>query len=249
MDLGIGGRVALITGASGDIGRAIACRFLTLGAHVAVGDLHPDERLTEELAVLSSSKGRVLAVHLDVTNRKSAEEAVQRTVEYYGKLDVLVNNAGIADRHHISELTDEAWDRVLDVNLRGAFLMTRAALAHMMPRREGWIVNVASVSAKSGATDANYVASKAGLIGFTKAVAKDVAPYGIYVNAVAPGLVDTAMARAMDPDRRQRMLDNTPLGRMATPEEVANVVAFLASPLASYIVGATIDVNGGLLMD
>jgi len=244
VDLGIVGRVALITGGSGDIGRAIARRFLTLGAHVALGDLQPDERLVGEL----SSESSVLAVELDVTSRESAEAAVQRTVEHYGKLDVLVNNAGIADRHHISEMTDEAWDRVLDVNLRGAFLMTRAALAHMMPRREGWIVNVASVSAKSGATDANYVASKAGLIGFTKAVARDVAPYGIYVNAVAPGLVDTAMAQAMEPGRRQRMLDNTPLGRMATPEEVANVVAFLASPLASYVVGATIDVNGGLLM-
>ena len=244
MDLGIGGRVALITGGSGDIGRAIARRFLTLGAHVALGDLHPDERLVEEFA----AEGRVLAVRLDVTDRQSAEAAVQRTVEHYGRLDVLVNNAGVADRHHISEMTDEAWDRVLDVNLRGAFLMTRAALAHMMPRREGWIVNVASVGGKSGATDANYVASKAGLIGFTKAVARDVAAQGIYVNAVAPGLVDTTMAQAMEPCRRQRMLDNTPLGRMATPEEVANVVAFLASPLASYIVGATIDVNGGLLM-
>ena len=244
MDLGIGGRVALITGGSGDIGRAIARRFLTLGAHVALGDLRPDERLVGGL----TSEGRVLAVELDVTDRDSAEAAVRRTVEHYGKLDVLVNNAGIADRHHVAEMTDEAWDRVLDVNLRGAFLMTRAALAHMMPRREGWIVNVASVSAKSGATDANYVASKAGLIGLTKAVARDVAAQGIYVNAVAPGLVDTTMAQAMEPGRRQRMLDNTPLGRMATPEEVANVVAFLASPLASYIVGATIDVNGGLLM-
>jgi len=245
MDLGIGGRVALITGGSGEVGRAIARRFLTLGAHVALGDLRPDERLVGELR----AEGRVLAVQLDVTDRESVEAAAQRTVEHYGKLDVLVNNAGIADRHHISEMTDEAWDRVLDVNLRGAFLMTRAALAHMLPRREGWIVNVASVSAKSGATDANYVASKAGLVGFTKAVARDVAPYGIYVNAVAPGLVDTAMAAAMEPGRRQRMLDNTPLGRMASPDEVANVVAFLASPLASYIVGATIDVNGGLLMD
>ena len=244
MDLGIDGRVALITGGSGDIGRAIARRFLTLGAQIALGDLQPDERLVGELA----SEGRVLAVQLDVTDRESVEAAVRRTVEHHGKLDVLVNNAGIADRHRISEMTDDAWDRVLDVNLRGAFLMTRAALAHMIPRRQGWIVNVASVSAKSGATDANYVASKAGLIGFTKSVARDVAPYGIYVNAVAPGLVDTTMARAMEPGRRQRMLDNTPLGRMATPEEVANVVAFLASPLASYIVGATIDVNGGLLM-
>ena len=118
----------------------------------------------------------------------------------------------------------------------------------MMPRREGWIVSIASVGGKSGATDANYVASKAGLIGFTKAVARDVAPYGIYVNAVAPGPVDTTMVRAMNPERLQRMLDNTPLGRLATPEEVANVVAFLVSPLASYIVGATIDVNGGLFM-
>lgn len=244
MDLGIGGRVVLVTGGSGDIGRAIARRFLTLGAHVALGDLQPDERLVGEL----SSESSVLAVELDVTSRESAEAAVRRTVEHYGKLDVLVNNAGIADRHHISEMTDEAWDRVLDVNLRGAFLMTRAALAHMMPRREGWIVSIASVGGKSGATDANYVASKAGLIGFTKAVARDVAPYGIYVNAVAPGPVDTTMVRAMNPERLQRMLDNTPLGRLATPEEVANVVAFLASPLASYIVGATIDVNGGLLM-
>ena len=244
MDLGIGGRVVLVTGGSGDIGRAIARRFLTLGAHIALGDLQPDERLVGEL----SSESSVLAVELDVTSRESAEAAVQRTVEHYGKLDVLVNNAGIADRHHISEMTDEAWDRVLDVNLRGAFLMTRAALAHMMPRREGWIVSIASVGGKSGATDANYVASKAGLIGFTKAVARDVAPYGIYVNAVAPGPVDTTMVRAMNPERLQRMLDNTPLGRLATPEEVANVVAFLASPLASYIVGATIDVNGGLLM-
>jgi 3-oxoacyl-[acyl-carrier protein] reductase len=244
VDLGIAGRVALITGGSGDIGRAIARRFLTLGAHVALGDLQPDERLVGEMG----GEGGVFAVRLDVTNRESAEAAVQRTVDHYGKLDVLVNNAGVADRHHISEMTDEAWERVLDVNLRGAFLMTRAALAHMMPRREGWIVSIASVSAKSGATDANYVASKAGLIGFTKSVARDVAPYGIYVNAVAPGLVDTAMAQAMETGRRQRMLDNTPLGRMATPEEVANVVAFLASPLASYVVGATIDVNGGLLM-
>jgi 3-oxoacyl-[acyl-carrier protein] reductase len=244
VDLGIAGRVALITGGGGDIGRAIARRFLSLGAHVALGDLQPDERLMAELG----GEGRVLAIQLDVTNRESAEAAIGRTVQHYGKLDVLVNNAGIADRHHISEMTDEAWDRVLDVNLRGAFLMTRAALAHMMPRREGWIVNIASVSAKSGATDANYVASKAGLIGLTKAVARDVAPYRVYVNAVAPGLVDTVMAQAMEPGRRQRMLDNTPLGRMATPEEVANVVAFLASPLASYIVGATIDVNGGLLM-
>jgi len=244
VDLGIGGRVVLVTGGSGDIGRAIARRFLTLGAHIALGDLQPDERLVGEL----SSESSVLAVELDVTSRESAEAAVQRTVEHYGKLDVLVNNAGIADRHHISEMTDEAWDRVLDVNLRGAFLMTRAALAHMMPRREGWIVSIASVGGKSGATDANYVASKAGLIGFTKAVARDVAPYGIYVNAVAPGPVDTTMVRAMNPERLQRMLDNTPLGRLATPEEVANVVAFLASPLASYIVGATIDVNGGLLM-
>lgn len=249
MDLGIAGRVVLITGGNGDIGRALARRFLTLGAHVALGDIRPDERLVEELAALSSSKGRVLALQLDVTNRESAEAAVQRTAEHYGKLDVLVNNAGVVDRHHIAEMTDEAWDRVLDVNLRGAFLMTRAALTHMMPRRQGWIVNVASVSAKTGLTDANYVASKAGLIGLTKAVAKDVAPYGIYVNAVAPGLVDTTMVRAMEPGRRQRMLDNTPLGRMATPEEVANVIAFLASPLASSIVGATIDVNGGLLMD
>jgi 3-oxoacyl-[acyl-carrier protein] reductase len=244
MDLDIAGRVVLITGGSGDIGRAIARRFLTLGAHVALGDLRPDERLVGELA----GEGRVLAIQLDVTDRESAEAAVQRTVDHFGQLDVLVNNAGIADRHPISEMTDEAWERVLDVNLRGAFLMTRAALAHMMRRREGWIVNVASVSAKSGATDANYVASKAGLIGLTKTVAREFAPRGITVNAVAPGFIETQMTAVLSAKIREGFLAQIPLGRAGTTEDVAGAVTFLASDQAAYLTGQVLHVSGGMYM-
>jgi len=247
VDLGIAGRTALITGGTGDIGQAIARTFVSLGADVGLLDISLEgvEALVREL----SATGKVIAIEADVRDRQSVERAVKQFVDHYGRVDILVNNAGVAARYHIAQMTEQAWDQVLDINLKGAFLTTQAVLVYMMARQEGWIVNIASVAAKTGHTDANYVASKAGLIGFTKAVAKDLAPHGIYVNAVAPGLVDTRMAQAMDAQRRQRMLDNTPLARMAKPEEVANVVAFLASPLASFIVGATIDVNGGLLMD
>ncbi|MDP2949584.1 MAG: SDR family NAD(P)-dependent oxidoreductase [Chloroflexota bacterium] len=247
MDLGIAGRTVLITGGTGDIGQAIARTFLALGAYVGLLDISLKglEALVREL----SAVGKVMAIEADVSDRQSVERAVKQFVDHYGGIDVLVNNAGVAARYHIAQMTEEAWDQVLDINLKGPFLMTQAVLPYMIPRKRGWVINIASVAAKSGHTDANYVASKAGLIGFTKAVAKDLAPHGIYVNAVAPGLVDTRMAQAMDAERRQRMLDSTPLARMAKPEEVANVVAFLASPLASFIVGATIDVNGGLLMD
>lgn len=247
MDLGLAGRTILITGGAGDIGQAIVRTFLSLGADVGIVDksLQAVEGLVQELA----DKGRVMLIEADVSDRQSAERGVKEFIDRYGRIDVLVNNAGVAARYHIADMTDEAWDHVLDVNLKGAFLMSQAVIRHMMPRGQGWIVNIASAAGKTGQTDANYVASKAGLIGFTKAVAKDLAPHGICVNAVAPGLVDSKMAQAMDAERRQQMINNTPLGRMAKPEEVANVVAFLASPLASFIIGATIDVNGGLLMD
>jgi 3-oxoacyl-[acyl-carrier protein] reductase len=247
VDLGLAGRTILITGGAGDIGQAIARTFLSLGASVGIVDKSVGE--AHGLVRQLPDKERVILIEADVTDRQSAERAATEFIDRYGRIDVLVNNAGVAARYHIAEMTDEAWDQVLDVNLKGAFLMTQTVIRHMMPHRQGWIINIASVAGKTGQTDANYVASKAGLIGFTKAVAKDLAPCGIYVNAVAPGLVDGKMAQAMDAERRQRMIDNTPLGRMAKPEEVANVVAFLASPLASFITGATIDVNGGLLMD
>ena len=242
------GKVAVVTGAGGGIGSAIACRLASSGANIVVNDVD------EPAAALVAEEVGNLGVEAvtndgDVSDLAAMEQMVADAMTRWGRVDIMVNNAGITRDALLMRLSEEDWDRVLAINLKGAFLMTQAVVRHMMPHRRGWIVNIASVAGKTGQTDANYVASKAGLIGFTKAVAKDLAPLGIYVNAVAPGPVDGKMAQAMDAERRQRMIDNTPLGRMAKPEEVANVVAFLASPLASFITGATIDVNGGLLMD
>jgi 3-oxoacyl-[acyl-carrier protein] reductase len=243
----LSGRIALVTGASRGIGRAIAQRLATQGAHVVAAARGENARaVVDEIA---SAGGRAEAVALDVVEPGAAEAAVKAIVEKHGKLDVLVNNAGIARDQLMLRMKRDDWDAVLATNLTAAFALTQAALKPMVKQRGGRIIAISSVVGQSGnAGQANYAASKAGLIGFSKSVALEVASRGITVNVVAPGLIETDMTRAMTEDARQDWETRVPLRRLGTPEDVAAAVCFLASDEASYITGQVVAVNGGLYM-
>lgn len=242
------GKVALVTGGSRGIGRAVALAFAKAGANVSLcaRDLTKAELVAEEARALGVE---ALAVKADISQSAEVEALVQTCLGKFGRLDILVNNAGIVKDALVVRMKDEDWDRVLEVNLRGAFYSIRSALRPMMKQRGGRIINVASVVGVMGNVgQANYVAAKAGLIGLTKAVAKEVAPWGITVNAVAPGFVETDMVASLPEKVRQAYLEQIPLKRLGSPEEVAAVVCFLASDAASYITGQVIHVNGGMWM-
>jgi 3-oxoacyl-[acyl-carrier protein] reductase len=241
------GRVALVTGASRGIGRAAARALAARGASVvasARGD-HADPVATE----IRASGGRAEARALDVTEPAAIEATVTEVVNRYGRLDILVNNAGITRDQLLLRLKREDWDAVLDTNLTAVAMLTRAVLKPMIKQRSGRIISLTSVVGQAGnAGQANYAAAKAGLIGFTKAVALEVASRGITVNAVAPGVIDTDMTRALSQDAQAAWADRIPLRRLGTPEDVAEAVVFLASDEASYITGHVLAVNGGMYM-
>ncbi len=244
----LAGRVALVTGGSRGIGAGIAALLAEDGAAVVVSgrDAGRLERLAKEL---EASGGAVAAVPGDVARREDCERMVEETRKRFGRLDVLVNNAGITRDGLLVRMKDEDWDQVMEVNLRGAFLMTRAAARQMMRQRSGRIINIASTAGVMGnAGQANYSAAKAGLIGFTKATARELAHWSILVNAVAPGLIETDMSAAMPETARQALISQVPLGRMGTVREVAEVVRFLAGAGATYITGQVFHVNGGLYL-
>jgi 3-oxoacyl-[acyl-carrier protein] reductase len=243
------GRVALVTGAAGGIGSATARGLTQAGASVLATDVDEGRALHVAEGIVAAG-GIAAGRHLDVTHPPEVDAVVQETVERFGALDVLVNVAGVLDMTPVDQLTSDVWDRVLDVNLKGTLLPSLAALRVMKPRRQGRIVNIGSMAGQIGGvvSGANYAAAKAGVICLTKSLAKHGAPFGILVNCVNPGVIDTAMPASFPPDSLASMIEATPLKRLGRPEEVAGVVVFLASDAASFITGTSIDVNGGLYM-
>ena len=242
------GKIALVTGAAQGIGRDIALALASDGADVAICDVNLDA--AQKTASDIEAKGRrSLALKANVASSADVTAMIDQVVEKFGRIDILVNNAGITRDGLILRMKDEDWDLVLSINLKGSFLCTKAALKYMTKQRGGTIINIASiVGAMGNAGQANYVASKAGLIGLTKTIAREYANRGITANAVAPGFIDTAMTQALSDTVRQELAKQIPLGKLGTPEDVANAVRFLASPWAQYITGQVIHVNGGMYM-
>jgi 3-oxoacyl-[acyl-carrier protein] reductase len=239
------GKIALVTGGSRGIGRAIADALYAAGAGVTILD-----RDAERAKITASEIGDdVCAMIADVTDPDEAASALAYVEETCGPIDILVNNAGITRDGLLVRMSDDDWDAVLDVNLRGAFLLTRAVARGMMKRRWGRIINIASVVGLMGNPgQANYAASKAGLIGFTKAVARELASRNVLVNAIAPGFIETDMTRALTDAQRDTLRAQIPLGRLGQPEDVARAVVFLASDHADYITGQVLVVDGGMVM-
>jgi 3-oxoacyl-[acyl-carrier protein] reductase len=242
------GRTALVTGASQGIGRACALELARRGARVALAARN-GAKLEEVSGEIAAAGGEAKAFLLDVASEDSIRDTAKSVLAHFGNVDILVNNAGVTKDMLLLRMKRADWDLVLGTNLTGAFLMTQAVLNPMLRGRWGRIVNVSSVVGQTGqAGQANYAASKAGLIGFTKSMARELASRSITVNAVAPGYIETAMTAVLDEKQRQAMLTHIPLGRPGTEVDVAHAVGFLASEEASYITGHVLDVNGGLFM-
>jgi 3-oxoacyl-[acyl-carrier protein] reductase len=243
------GRVVLVTGGSRGIGRACAVAFAKAGATVIVGYARNEAAAQETMSALGGAASGGEALRLDVSDAQACAAAVESITKEHGRFDVLVNSAGIAVDGLVMRIKDEDWDRQINTNLKGAFALIRAASRQMIKQKAGAIVNISSVVGETGnAGQAAYSASKAGLIGLTKSVARELASRNIRVNAVSPGFIATDMTSAIPAPAKDKLLDSIPLARLGTAEEVAQAVLFLASDAASYITGEVLKVNGGMYM-
>jgi 3-oxoacyl-[acyl-carrier protein] reductase len=242
------GHVALVTGASQGIGRACALTLAKVGATVALAARN-EEKLKEVVALIENEGGKAAAFRLDVASEEAIKSTVKEISAQLGKIDILVNNAGITRDGLLLRMKRADWDEVLTTNLSAPFLLTQAVLSGMLKQRWGRIINITSIVGEMGAPgQANYVSSKAGLIGLTLSVAREVASRNITVNAVAPGYIATAMTEVLTDEQKQAITAGIPLGRQGTDADIANAVLFLASNEAGYITGHVLDVNGGMLM-
>lgn len=245
---GVEGRVALVTGASQGIGRACALALAEGGASIALAARN-EEKLAQVAEEIQSKGGQAAAFRLDVSNQDEIKAAVKAAIDRFEKIDILVNNAGITHDTLLLRMKRADWDSVLQTNLTGAFLCTQAALASMLRQRWGRIINITSIFGQIGQVgQANYSASKAGLIGFTMSMAREVASRNITVNAVAPGYIETAMTQDLSAELKSKVSEMIPLGRSGSDMDVAHAVKFLASEEAGYITGHVLNVNGGMLM-
>jgi 3-oxoacyl-[acyl-carrier protein] reductase len=245
----LSGKVALVTGSARGIGKTIVERFAAEGAVVVLSDVTNEAAAAETLSAILDGGGKGMVEMFDVGDAAQVDAAVQHILTEQGRIDILVNNAGITRDNLLMRLSEEDFDAVLRTNLKGTFLLTKAVSRPMMKQRSGRIVNLSSVVGQMGnAGQSNYSAAKAGIIGFTKSMARELASRGVTVNAIAPGFIMTAMTAALPENVRQGFLDQIPTGKFGTPEDVAELAVYLASDGASYVTGQVIGINGGLYM-
>ena len=242
------GKVALVTGASRGIGAVVACRLAQAGAKVGVNYNASVDAATQVVDSITNAGGDALLVGGDVSQQETAEAIIKQVVDHWGNIDILINNAGINKDRLLIRMKPEDFDDVISVNLRGAFLCTRYVMPHLIRQRSGRVINMSSVVGLSGNPgQANYAAAKAGLVGLTKAVAREVASRNVTVNALAPGYITTAMVDELSEDTQAKILAKIPMGRFGTPEDVAEAVLFLCSDGASYITGQVLTIDGGMI--
>lgn len=243
------GKVAVVTGASRGIGRAIALKLADEGAKVVVNYSGSQAKAEEVVATIQENGGEAVAVQASVSKTEEVSALMDVAVKTFGSLDILVNNAGITRDNLLMRMKEDEWDDVLDTNLKGVFLCTKAVTRQMMKQRAGRIINISSIVGVAGnAGQANYVAAKAGVIGLTKTTAKELASRNILVNAIAPGFIETEMTEQLPEDIKQGMLTQIPLAKLGQPEDIAKAVAFLASDDANYMTGQTLHIDGGMVM-